>query len=441
MTVKIGFVSLGCNKNLVDTEVMLGLLCEDGFAITSDPAEADVLIVNTCAFIDSAKEESINTILELAQYKARRCKLLVVAGCLAQRYSDEIRAELPEVDVVVGVGSCEEIVRAVREGLKGKRETLLAPLDSPQRDHLPRLQTTPPYTAYLKIAEGCDNRCTYCAIPMIRGRYRSRAMDEVLREAQEMVARGVKEIIVVAQDTTRYGLDRYGEKRLPELLRGLCAIEGVLWVRVHYCYPEEIDEALLDVFCAEGKLLPYFDIPVQHASNRVLHRMNRRTTREDLEALIFEIRRRLPDAILRTSLIVGFPGETEEEFLELCDFCRTVKFDRAGVFAYSQEEGTPAARLPDQIDEETKARRLEALMEICREASQQQNERRLGTVTTVLTEGFAENLYVGRSYGESIEVDPSIYFGAEREIAAGETVSVRLLAAEDYDLFGTEDVK
>ena len=438
MAIKIGFVSLGCNKNLCDTENMMGLLAENGFEITPNPEEAEVVVVNTCGFIESAQQESIDTILEMAQYKEKNCTLLVVCGCLAQRFAEEIRQEMPEVDVIVGTTAFDEIVEAINEGLKGKKNSYIYDINKDVMENLPRIRTTPRAVAYLKIAEGCDNKCTYCAIPYIRGKYRSRSEENILAEAEALAADGVREIIVVAQDTTRYGIDLYGEKRISQLLRKLCKISGIEWVRVHYSYPEEIDEELIKTISEEDKIVKYLDIPVQHGASSVLKRMGRKTTRSRLEELVKKLRTQIPDITLRTSIIAGFPGETEEEFEELCDFLESVKFDRVGVFAYSCEEGTPAAKMNGQLPEEIKETRRDKVMELSQRISLERNNSMIGKTVRVITEGFEENLYYGRSGGESIEIDPKIYFGAHRELNAGDFVDVTIKSADIYDLYGEE---
>ncbi|MBQ8807852.1 MAG: 30S ribosomal protein S12 methylthiotransferase RimO, partial [Clostridia bacterium] len=412
MALKIGFISLGCNKNLCDTENMMGILAEKEYTITSNPEEADVIVVNTCGFIESAQQESIDTILEMAQYKEKNCGLLVVCGCLAQRFASQIRSEMPEVDVIVGTTAFDKIAQAIESGLKGKKESYIYDIDKDVEENLPRIRTTPEYTAYLKIAEGCDNRCTYCAIPYIRGKYRSRSEEDILAEANALVEDGVREIILVAQDTTRYGLDLYEEKRISSLLQKLCEIPKLKWLRIHYSYPEEIDDALIQTIKREEKIVKYLDIPVQHGSSSVLKRMGRKTTREKLEALITKLRMEIPDITLRTSIITGFPGETEEEFNELCQFLETVRFDRVGVFAYSCEEGTPAAKMGGQLPQSIKEGRRDIVMELSQKISLKRNEQMIGKTLTVITEGFEDNLYYGRSGGESIEIDPKIYFGA-----------------------------
>ena len=438
MAVKIGFVSLGCNKNLCDTENMMGLLAEGGFEITPNPEEAEVIVVNTCGFIESAQQESIDAILEMAQYKEDKCRLLVACGCLAQRFSKEIRDEMPEVDIIVGTTAFDEIVGAIQKGLQGEKESYIYDIDKDVEENLPRIRTTPSYTAYLKIAEGCDNRCTYCAIPYIRGKYRSRSEETILAEAEALAKDGVREIIVVAQDTTRYGIDLYGEKRISSLLHKLCDIDGLEWVRVHYSYPEELDDELIKTIKNEKKIVKYLDIPVQHGSDSVLRRMGRKTTREKLEALIKKLRTEIPDITLRTSIITGFPGETDEEFSELCEFLEAARFDRVGVFAYSQEEGTPAAKMKGQIPQRIKEKRRDAVMELSQKISLERNESMIGKTVKVVTEGFEDNLYYGRSGGESIEIDPKIYFGAHRELSQGDFAEVMIKSADVYDLYGEE---
>lgn len=434
---KVGFVSLGCSKNLVDTENMIGILKEKGYKAVSDPSEADIIVVNTCGFIDSAKQESIDAILDMARYKEGNCKLLVAAGCLAQRYSEEIKAELPEVDVIVGTGSYKNIADAIEDALKSGKSEYKGDINFDVADEV-RERTTPPYMAFIKIAEGCDNFCTYCAIPSIRGRYRSRDMESIVGEAERMAEEGVREVILVAQDTTRYGIDLYGEKKLPELLHSLCKIEKLRWVRVHYCYPEEIDDALIEAFKNEEKLVKYLDIPVQHGCNSVLKRMGRKTTREEIIDRVSRLRAAVPGITLRTSIIAGFPGETDEEFDELLDFINEARFDRVGVFAYSQEEGTPAARMKNQIDDETKEERRCAVMELAQRISLERNRSMIGKTLEVLTEGFEENLYYGRSGGESVDVDPKIYFGSLDELDEGQFVKVKIVDCDEYDLYGEQ---
>lgn len=434
---KVGFVSLGCSKNLVDTENMIGIMTKEGYEVVSEPSQADIIVVNTCGFIQSAQQEAIDTLLEMAQYKNGKCKMLVCAGCLAQRFSEEIKTELPEVDVILGTGSYKDIAKAVKEAQKKGRSEHLDDINFEIVDE-ERVRTTPFYMAYIKIAEGCDNFCTYCAIPSIRGRYRSRRMESIVEEAEQMAKEGVKEIILVAQDTTRYGAELYGEKKLPELLNRLCGIEGIKWVRVHYCYPEEIDDELIEVFKNEKKLVKYLDIPVQHGCDSVLKRMGRKTTRKEILEKVARLRSEVENITLRTSIITGFPGETQEEFESLLDFVKEAKFDRMGVFAYSKEEGTPAARLPRQIDEEIKEERRDAVMALAKEISKEHNESMIGKVLEVVVEGFEENLYFGRSGGESVDVDPRIYFGSLDELEEGDFIKVRIVNFDEYDLYGEQ---
>lgn len=441
MLKKVALVSLGCSKNLVDSEEMLAILSERGFELTSKEDEADVIIVNTCTFIESAKTESIECILELAQYKqVGACKALIVTGCMAQRYREQILTELPEVDAVVGTNDYGSIADIIDKLSGGEKEILKCTDEYFDFCVGKRIRTTPDYTAFLKIAEGCDNHCTYCVIPSIRGRYRSRAFDEIAAEAEEMVKSGVKELVVIAQDTTRYGMDLYGEYRLPQLLKRLCEIEDVEWVRVHYCYPELVTDELIEVFKTERKLCNYFDIPIQHCSDSVLKRMGRRTNKAEICGLIDKIRSEIPDAVIRTSIIVGFPGETEEDFEELCEFARDKKLERLGVFAYSREEDTPAYNLDGQISEEEKERRRDALMLIQSEVSEQYGASKIGETVKVLVEDRDEIIksYYGRTYADSEEIDGKVFFKSNRKIKSGEFVSVKIEQAMEYDLFGTE---
>lgn len=434
----IGFVSLGCPKNLVDTEVMLGILGQEGYDIVSRPEQADVIVVNTCGFIDSAKEESIQTILEMAEYKKDRCKLLIMSGCLAERYHDEILEEIPEVDAVVGTGDYSRIAEVIRRSFAGEKVVLYGHMDEELAGEEPRVLSTHSASAYLKIADGCDNRCTYCVIPQLRGRYRSRKMEDILREAEGLALQGVKELIVIAQDTTRYGFDLYGEYRLARLLRALAEIEGIHWIRVHYLYPEVITEELIETFRSEPKLVKYMDIPIQHCNDEVLKRMGRHSGKQQLYSLLNGLKEQIPELILRTSLIAGFPGETEEQFEELLQFVRDMEFDRLGAFAYSQEEGTPAAKLPEQLDEAVKAERAEKILAVQREISEKKQREKLGKTYEVLTEGYdPDNLmYYGRTYGDSIDIDTTTYFAAQEEVPEGRFVLVKILDADEYDLTG-----
>ncbi len=441
MLKKFSLTSLGCSKNLVDAEEMLGILESKGYEQTVDEEEADVIIVNTCTFIESAKLESIECIIELAENKkSGNCKALIVTGCMAQRYKEQILEEIPEVDAVIGVNEYEKIVDIIEE-LDGGEDNIIRCSEMLSDIEKPfRIRTTPSYTAYLKIAEGCDNRCTYCVIPSIRGKYRSRKLENIIEDAKAMVKDGVREIVVIAQDTTRYGYDIYGEYKLPELLKELCHIDNVEWVRVHYCYPELITDELIEVFKTEDKLCNYFDIPVQHSSDKILKLMNRRTKREDIINVINKIRENVPDAVIRTSLIVGFPGETEEDFADLCDFVKEVKFERLGVFTYSREEDTPAYKLKDQVDEEEKTYRYDAIMLIQSEISEAQNNSKIGSYVKVLVEGKDEIIksFYGRTYADSEEIDGKVFFKSDRDLKEGDFAEVYVEQAMEYDLFGTE---
>lgn len=436
----IGIVSLGCPKNRVDTENMLGILGEDGYQIVADPAEADVIIVNTCGFIDAAKEESIETVLEMAEFKKERCKLLIMAGCLAERYHDDILSELPEVDAVLGTGDYHKIAQVIRRAQAGEKPVLAGHINDAIPEGLPRMLSTGHASAYLKIADGCDNTCTYCVIPQLRGKYRSRPFDEIVKEAEALADSGVKELIVIAQDTTRYGYDLYGKEMLPALLSRLCEIDGVHWVRVHYMYPESITDAMIDTFAENEKIVKYMDIPLQHINDRILKRMGRKTSREQIENRINKLRQRMPDITLRTSLIAGFPSETEEEFLELLAFIKEAKFARLGVFAYSQEENTAAARLSGQLPEEVKLARQNTAMAVQSEILSALQHAKIGTTVEVLTEGYDEEslMYFGRSAADSIDVDTKVYFAAEDEVEIGSFVCVQILNADGVDCIGAQ---
>lgn len=432
----ISLISLGCPKNLVDSETMLGTLAQAGFSIVSDPAEAEAVIINTCGFIESAKKEAIEQILAAVALKeAGVIRAIVVTGCLSQRYQAEIAAEFPEVDAFLGTTSECHIVDALRAALAGKPCCAFDGEDDPPYFG-PRLQSTPPYTAYLKIAEGCNNRCTYCAIPLIRGPLRSIGQEPLLEQARSLAENGVKELIVVAQDTTAYGVDR-GRRELPEFLEKLCAIEGLDWIRMLYCYPDKIDDALLQTMQKHDKILNYLDIPIQHADGGVLRAMHRPGDYDSLLALIEKIRAALPDVTLRTTLIVGFPGETPEQFETLCRFVKTARFDKLGVFAYSPEEGTPAAEMEDQIDEEEKARRLDIIMQLQQRISAERLEEKVGRVLEVLVEEYDEEseCFVGRSRGDAPDIDGKVFFHAN-QAEEGELVRLRITAALDYDLIG-----
>lgn len=444
MIKKISLASLGCSKNLVDAEYMLGILTDADFEIVENEEDADAIIVNTCTFIEDAKTESIECILELSQYKnGGNCKALIVTGCMAQRYKEQILSEIPEVDAVIGTNEYHKISDIIKSLDSGEKEIICCSEAYACDDGLPRLRTTPKYTAFLKIAEGCDNHCTYCVIPSIRGKYRSRDIESIVKEAEKMAEEGVREIVVIAQDTTRYGKDIYGEYHLPQLLEKLCKIDKIEWVRVHYCYPELLTDELIATFAKEEKLCNYFDIPIQHCSDPVLKRMGRRTNKAQIRELISKIRKEVPDAVIRTSIIVGFPGETEEQFEELCDFVREIKFERLGVFAYSREEDTPAYNLDGQIDEEEKERRRDLVMLIQSEISEEQNAQKIGSVVRVLVEEKDEIIksYYGRTYADSEEIDGKVFFKSDRKIESGEFVNVLVEQSMEYDLFGREDNK
>lgn len=438
MNCKIGMVSLGCAKNQNDAEIMLGILLEDGCTIVDDPAEADVIVVNTCGFIESAKKESIEALLEMAEYKEQKCRLLIASGCLAERYSNEIMKEIPEVDAVVGTGDYDRIAEAIKKAFDGEKPIICGHRDRTPKERLPRILTTPPYTAYLKIADGCDNNCTYCAIPKIRGHFRSRTIENIVDEAKELANNGVRELILIAQDTTRYGVDLYGEYSLDKLLCELVKIEKIDWIRVHYYYTEAITDSLIDTMAKYDKICNYIDMPIQHINNDILRRMARRTTREETIEKIRKIREKMPDCTIRTSIIAGFPGETDEQFEELYDFVKETRFDRMGVFAYSQEEGTPAASFENQIDDKIKQKRLDKLMILQQGISRELNGAKIGKVIDVLVEGYDEDnyLFYGRSRGDSIDVDGKVYFGTEGDVEAGDIVQVKILDADEYDLTG-----
>ena len=442
---KILFISLGCDKNLVDSEEMLGLLNSRGYTFTDDETEADVIIINTCCFINDAKEESVQTILEMAEYKKTgKCKALIVTGCMAQRYKQEILDEVSEVDQVLGTTAYEKIVEAVDEALAGSRGVEEKPLSYLPQTDAKRMVTTGGHYAYLKIAEGCNKCCTYCIIPKLRGRYRSVPMERLIEQAKELAAQGVKELILVAQETTVYGVDLYGKKSLHLLLEQLCRISGLRWIRILYCYPEEIYEELIQTMKREEKICHYLDLPIQHASDAVLRRMGRRTTRADLEQIVTHLREEIPDIVLRTTLIAGFPGETAEQHQEVMEFIDEMEFDRLGVFTYSQEEDTPAASMPDQIDEETKLNWQEELMELQQEIAFDRAEGRTGSVVTAMIEGKVadEDAYVARTYGDAPNVDGLLFVQTAEELNSGDFVRVRITGAVEYDLIGelTEDI-
>ena len=441
---KIGMVSLGCPKNLVDSEIMLGIIREKNLEVTNNPADAELIIVNTCGFIESAKEESINTILQMGEYKkAGSCRALIITGCLGQRYADELLAELPEADAVVGTDAFTDIGWVIDEVLAGRRFKHMQPLQEPDFKRLPRLLTTASHFAYLKIAEGCDNCCSYCIIPQLRGPYTSRPYEAVLAEAKALAAGGVKELIVVAQDTTQYGLDLYGRLRLAELLRDLNSIEGLKWIRVMYLYPNNFTDALIDAFAQCDKVCKYVDIPLQHASDRLLDTMNRYDTRAQVEALLAKLREKVPGIVIRTTFIVGFPGETEEDFAELLDFTEKMRFENAGVFEYSQEEGTVAAAMLGQIDPETKSERYHQLMALQAGISEELHKEQEDKVLEVVIEGVEEEETTGggtlyrasaRSYREAPDIDGVIYVESNKPLAVGSFIKVRVMQGFTYEL-------
>lgn len=439
MKKKVMFISLGCDKNLVDSEQMLGLLGEGGYTFTDDEREAQAVVINTCCFINDAKQESIDTILEMAELrKTGRLEALVVAGCLAQRYREEIQEEIQEVDAIIGTTAIDEVVRTLDDVFAGTKRNHYQSLDRKPFTGMRRVMTTGGHYAYLKIAEGCDKHCTYCIIPKVRGRYRSVPMESLLKEAEALAGEGVKELILVAQETTLYGTDLYGHKALPELLHKLCEIEGLYWIRILYCYPEEIDEELIQTMKTEEKICHYLDLPIQHASDEILKRMGRRVDREKLTNIVNYLREEIPDICLRTTLITGFPGETDMDHETLLDFVEETAFDRLGVFPYSQEEDTPAAAMDGQISEEVKEKRYGELMalqqEIAFEAAMQMN----GRIVTAMIEGRIadEDAYVARTYKDAPNVDGFLFVNTDRELMTGDFVRVRITGSHEYDLIG-----
>ncbi len=434
---KVAFVSLGCAKNLVNTEQMMALCRKEGWTVTGDPAGADVAVLNTCGFIEGAKSEAISNVLDLAALKQDgQLQKLLVAGCLSQRYRDEILEELPEIDGLLGTGSYTDVVEAVKAAMDGDIPTYFGDIDHTIEDGN-RLISTPGHTAYLKIAEGCDNCCAYCIIPKLRGRYRSRPMDSLLAEAKTLADGGVKELIIIAQDITRYGTDFDGKRHLAELLHELCRLDFT-WIRLHYLYPDEFDDTLIDAIASHSKIVPYLDIPLQHCNDAILKRMNRRGTKAEIEALLDKLRAKIPGLVLRTSLIVGLPGEGEAEFEELCDFLRRHRIERAGVFQFSPEEGTAAAVMPDQVPSEVAAHRVELLVDLQSRVMDEYNEGRLGSMMEVLCEGFdgEAGCFSGRSYADSPDIDGRVLFTAAGVIPAGEFVKVRITGTENGELIG-----
>ncbi|MBQ9140716.1 MAG: 30S ribosomal protein S12 methylthiotransferase RimO [Lachnospiraceae bacterium] len=436
---KILFVSLGCDKNLVDSEMMLGELLQKGYEFTDDEAEADIVVVNTCCFIGDAKEESINTLLEMAELKnSGQIKVLVAAGCLAQRYKEEIQTEIPEVDVIIGTTAIDSIVEAVEEALAGQAQNHYADLNEKPLTGVSRVMTTGGHFAYLKIAEGCNKHCTYCIIPKVRGEFRSVPMESLIAEATELAEKGVKELILVAQETTLYGMDLYGKKSLPELLKKLAQIPGLLWIRILYCYPEEITEELIQTIKNEPKVCHYLDIPIQHASDRVLKRMGRRTNQKQLRTMIERLREEIPDICLRTTLIAGFPGETEEDHEEVMEFINEMEFDRLGAFTYSQEEDTPAALMAEQVEEDVKLIRQQEIMELQQEIAFEKAEEMIGRVLVVMVEGkiAEDDVYVARTYRDAPNVDGFLFINTTASLMTGDLVMVLVTDCNEYDLIG-----
>lgn len=438
---KILFISLGCDKNLVDTENMLGILKNKGFEFTDDEWEADIIAINTCCFIGDAKQESINTILEMAEHKKdARCKVLVVAGCLAHRYQDEIIKEIPEVDAFVGTSSYDKIADMINSVLEEKGiSNFVEDANRMPMVEADRIVTTPGYYEYLKIAEGCDKHCTYCVIPKVRGSFRSFPIEYLVNQTKKLVEGGVKEIILVAQETTLYGVDLYGKKSLPKLLHKLGLIEGLEWIRILYCYPEEINDELIEAIKNEPKVCHYLDMPIQHASDNILKRMGRRTSKQELTDIVAKLRREIPDIALRTTLITGFPGETDVDHEEVMQFIDECEFDRLGVFTYSREEDTVAAQMPDQIDEEIKEKYRDELMQLQQEISADRSAAMIGRIVRVMIEGFIpeDNTYVGRSYKDAPNVDGLVFVECDRELMSGDFIDVKITGSTEYDLIGT----
>lgn len=435
---KVGIISLGCVKNLVDAELMLGDLASHQLTITPNPDEADIIIVNTCGFIESAQQESVDTILQMAEYKKQSCQMLIISGCLAQRFSDELLAEIPEIDAMIGTGSWQKIREAIERVDQGEKPVVLIDeLTNLYDEEMPRILTTPSYSAYIKVAEGCSNRCAYCVIPSVRGDFRSRTMESIIAEANNLAEQGVRELNLIAQDTTNYGTDRYGERKLPALLRELVKIEKIKWIRILYCYPQNFTDELIELMATEDKICSYVDLPLQHISDNVLRRMNRRDTKADIVALLKKIRRRIEGVVVRSSFIVGFPGETEADFAELKEFIEQQKFERVGIFTYSREAGTPAYDMEDQIPEEVKEDRYHTLMAMQCVISEEINQSYEGQHLTVLVEGKdseQEGLSYGRSYREAPDIDGKIFIENEPNPAIGEFIETEVIQGFTYDL-------
>ena len=434
--IKVGMISLGCSKNQVDAELMMAMIVEGGWQVVGDPEHCDVVIINTCGFIEDGKRESIDTILEYCRKKEEgRLRAVVVTGCLAERYQQELAQEIPETDVVLGIGKNSHIVQAIREALEGQRVVEFGPKEDLGLEG-ERILANPPYFAYIKVAEGCDNRCSYCAIPLIRGGFRSRSMEDIMTEVRRLAARGVREMNLVAQDTSRYGLDRYGKYMLPELIHQVCQVEGVDWVRILYAYPERITDELIDAIAKEPKVVKYIDIPVQHGSGKVLREMNRVGDRHTILALVKKLRERIPGVVIRTTMIAGFPGETQEDFEELCKLVTEARFERLGCFAYSQEEDTPAGEREDQIDPKVRADRADRIMELQMDIAFEFARSCKGKVLDVLVEGRQGGRYYGRSYMDAPDIDTRVYFTSKEKLSAGQLVPVEITGSREYDLVG-----
>ncbi len=437
---KVGFISLGCSKNLVDTEVMLRKLHDAGFEITPDETEAEIIIINTCGFIESAKQESIDNILDAAKLREwGKCRHIIATGCLVERYRDDVMRELPEIDALVGVGSLSDIVEACQSVLRGEKYTSFKDKNTSALGG-DRILTTADHTAYLKIAEGCDNKCTYCAIPLIRGKFRSRKIEDIVKEACDLEQLGVKELNLIAQDTSRYGLDIYGEYSLARLVREICKATDIPWIRLLYCYPDKITDELISELRDNPRLVKYMDIPIQHISDKILTRMNRHGGKALICDVVEKLRREVPDIVLRTTAMVGFPGETDEDFAELCEFIKSAKFDRFGAFTYSEEEGTAAAELDGKVDAQTAQDRYDILMQTQLTVTEEQNSAKIGNTYTVICDGFdtVAEIYYGRSYADAPDVDGRVYFTSAEKVAPGDFVEVKITEALDYDLVGTK---
>ncbi len=435
---KIGIVSLGCPKNLVDSEIMLGMLSNANYEIINNKDDADILIVNTCGFIESAQQESINTILEMAEEKKRKCEVLIVTGCMAERYKEKIFEQIPEVDAVLGTGNYKEIAQVIDLAYKGEKTISYGRLDDTDYLDEERIISSSKHSVYLKISEGCDNRCTYCIIPYLRGKYRSRKIESLKKETEHLVKNGAKEIVLVAQDTTRYGIDLYGKKMLPELIQELSNVDGVEWIRLLYCYPEEIDDELIAEIASNPKVCKYLDIPIQHAADRILKLMGRRGNISEIRLALNKLRKSVKDIVIRTTMIVGFPDETEEDFEQLLSFVNEFKFDRLGVFTYSKEEGTPAAKMKNQIKKSIKQKRQKAILEQQNAISMEKNSNRVGKVYKAIVDGIADDgiFYYGRTYAEAPEIDGLVYFTSQEPLSIGNFVNIKILNAEEYDLIG-----